>query len=226
MSLADPETAQQTRMQTSPPPVLMGTLYVVAAPSGTGKTSLTSALVRTLPEIKISISHTTREQRPGEQHGVHYWFVSATEFKEMLAVDAFLENAEVFGNYYGTSRLWVLQQLQSGMDVILEIDWQGAQQVRKLFPHSVSIFILPPSADLLRKRLQTRQQDHADVIEKRLAAAASEVTHYQEFDYLVVNDSFDDALLDMQAIVRANRLKLPKQLLRWQKLLAELQQKQ
>ncbi|HVV68091.1 MAG TPA: guanylate kinase [Gammaproteobacteria bacterium] len=213
-------------MQTSPPQVLMGTLYVIAAPSGTGKTSLTSALVRTLHDIKISISHTTREQRPGEQHGVHYWFVSIAEFKAMLAQDIFLESAEVFGNYYGTSRHWVLQQLESGTDVILEIDWQGAQQVRKLFPQSVSIFILPPSADLLRKRLQTRQQDHVEVIEKRLAAAASEVAHYREFDYLVVNDSFDDALLDMQAIVRANRLILSKQLQRNQKLLAELQQKQ
>ncbi len=226
MSLYEIETSQQIRMQTSSTPIITGTLYVIAAPSGTGKTSLTSALVRTLTHIKISISHTTREQRPGEQHGVHYWFTSVAEFKKMIAENEFLEYAEVFGNYYGTSKQWVAQQLKSGLDVVLEIDWQGAQQVRKIFPQSLSIFILPPSADLLRKRLQTRKQDSAAIIEKRLAESANEVAHYHEFDFLVVNDNFDDALLDIQAIVRANRLKLSNQSLRWQKLLAELQQKQ
>jgi guanylate kinase len=224
MSLQDLETPQPIHMQTLSKPNLMGTLYVVSAPSGTGKTSLTSALVRTLSNIKISVSHTTRAQRPGEQNGIHYWFVSQAEFKTMIANAAFLEYAEVYGNYYGTSKRWVEQQLEVGMDVILEIDWQGAEQIQRIFPQSVSLFILPPSVDLLRKRLQTRQQDSAAIIEQRLTAAASEVAHYREFDYIVVNDNFDEALLDLQAIVRANRLKLSQQLLRWQNLLDQLQQ--
>ncbi|MFT3742320.1 MAG: guanylate kinase [Gammaproteobacteria bacterium] len=199
-----------------------GTLYVVAAASGTGKTSLTQALVQRLPNIGISVSFTTRTQRPGEIQGVHYWFVSLAEFQTMIANDAFLEYAQVFGNYYGTSKQWVEQQLQTSQDVILEIDWQGARQVRLLFPEAVSIFILPPSVALLRERLQKRQQDQAQVIETRLAGSPAEISHFKEFDYLVVNDAFEEALRDLEAVVRATRLKQPRQTVKWRGLLEEL----
>ncbi len=207
-------------------PKLMGTLYVIAAPSGGGKTSLVNALVKTLPDIRISVSHTTRPKRPGEEHGVHYWFVpSAPEFEEMIAEGIFLEHAQVFNYYYGTSGHWVEENLREGIDIILEIDWQGAQQIRKKFPHSVSIFILPPSLDLLRERLLSRNQDHPEVIERRLTAASSEMSHYHEFDYLVINDVFDLALADLQTIVRANRLMTNRQAFKHRELLENLLKK-
>lgn len=199
-----------------------GTLYVIAAPSGAGKTSLTRALAQSMPQLQISVSHTTRSKRADEQQGVHYWFVSQDEFKGMIQKEAFLEHAQVFGHYYGTSRQWVEEQLQAGVDVILEIDWQGARQVQLLFPSSRSIFILPPSFELLQQRLETRQQDEQSIIEQRLAGASAEVAHYPEFDYLVVNDVFANALSDLQAIIRANRLKREKQVGKYVKLLAEL----
>ncbi len=187
-----------------------GTLYIISAPSGAGKTSLVKALIESLPNICTSVSYTTRSSRSGEQEGVHYNFITKKEFLQLLDQAVFLEHAHVFGNYYGTSQKWVLAQLQKGIDVILEIDWQGAQQVRKqlteLQINSISIFILPPSRQILEQRLRDRQQDDDEVIRKRLGKAIEEIEHYVEFDYLVVNDQFETALHDLQAIVFSQRL--------------------
>ena len=183
-----------------------GKLYIIAAPSGAGKTSLVKAMVQSTPHVRVSVSHTTRGIRPGEQDGVNYHFTTIDRFKEMLGEGVFLEHAEVFGNYYGTSEHWVREQLNRGEDVILEIDWQGGQQVRKLMPDSVSIFILPPSLDALRERLIGRATDDMDIIERRMSQAVSEMSHYAEFDYLVINDEFDLALRDLQTIIRSRRL--------------------
>lgn len=182
-----------------------GTLYIVAAPSGAGKTSLVNSLVETTPGVVVSVSHTTRPPRPAEQDGVHYHFVPLTTFEAMIAQGAFLEHAQVFGNRYGTSRAAVLSQLEAGLDVILEIDWQGARQVREQMPNNLSIFILPPSREALHQRLAERGQDSAEVIERRMAAALDELAHYAEFDYLVINDRFDTALTELRAIVIAQR---------------------
>ena len=190
----------------------VGTLYIIAAPSGAGKTSLVQQLVTTTPGIVASISHTTRPPRPGEQDGVHYHFIPLPSFETMIAQGAFLEHAQVFGNRYGTSRAAVLAKLQAGLDVILEIDWQGAQQVRKQLPDSPSIFILPPSRDALRQRLAGRGQDSAEVIERRMAAALDELSHYVEFDYLVINDQFETALTELSAIIIAQRQRRTAQL--------------
>lgn len=203
----------------------LGTLYVIAAPSGAGKTSLVNALVKVNDNIKVSISHTTRPKRPGEQEGVDYYFVSKSEFEGMIAKHCFLEYAEVYGHYYGTSREWVEKQLQQDIDVILEIDWQGAQQVRKLYPASQSIFILPPSRQILKARLMDRNQDSEQVIEQRLAAADSDIAHYHEFDYLVVNNIFETALVDLQTILHANRLRQGRQAQKFKGLLSELLKK-
>ena len=189
-----------------------GTLYIVAAPSGAGKTSLVKSLVETTSDVVVSISHTTRPLRPGEQDGVHYHFIPLRSFETMIAQGAFLEHAQVFGNRYGTSRAAVLAKLQAGLDVILEIDWQGAQQVRKQLPDSPSIFILPPSRDALRQRLAGRGQDSAEVIERRMAAALDELSHYVEFDYLVINDQFETALTELSAIIIAQRQRRTAQL--------------
>ena len=189
-----------------------GTLYIVAAPSGAGKTSLVKSLVETTSDVVVSISHTTRPLRPGEQDGVHYHFITLPSFETMIAQGAFLEHAQVFGNRYGTSRAAVLAKLQAGLDVILEIDWQGAQQVRKQLPDSPSIFILPPSRDALRQRLAGRGQDSAEVIERRMAAALDELSHYVEFDYLVINDQFETALTELSAIIIAQRQRRTAQL--------------
>ena len=185
-----------------------GKLYIIAAPSGAGKTSLVNAMVKSTPHIQVSVSHTTRDSRPGEKDGVNYHFTTVEDFKSMLAQGVFLEHAEVFGNYYGTSHQWVRERLDEGVDVILEIDWQGAQQVRRLMPDAVSIFILPPSRDVLHERLVGRGQDSADVIERRMTQAVNEMSHYNEFDYIVVNDEFDLALRDLQTIIRSRRLSL------------------
>lgn len=200
----------------------MGTLYVVAAPSGCGKTSLVNALLESMDRILVSISHTTRPMRPLEKNAVNYYFVSHAEFDDMVKEGVFFEHALVYGHQYGTSRLWVEQQLRQNQDVILEIDWQGAQQIRLIFPHCVTIFILPPSQESLRARLEARQQDPAEVIEQRMAVAISEMKHYREFDYLVINDVFTEALADLKAIIQANRLREVRQATMHEDLLAKL----
>ncbi|MBK58840.1 guanylate kinase [Stutzerimonas stutzeri] len=199
-----------------------GTLYIVSAPSGAGKTSLVKALLDAQPQVRVSVSHTTRPMRPGEVDGVNYHFVSREEFLERLEHDEFLEHAEVFGNLYGTSQRWLEQTLSEGFDLILEIDWQGAQQVRRLMPQAKSIFILPPTQEALRQRLTNRGQDSDDVIEKRMREAVSEMTHYVEYDYLVINDDFAHALIDLQAIFRANQLLQTAQQQRFEALLGQL----
>lgn len=190
-----------------------GTLYTISAPSGAGKTSLVNALVtdRLDPLLCVSVSHTTRAKRPGEIDGVNYHFITKDDFKTMQSRNAFLESAEVFGNLYGTSRDWVQTQLDIGVDVILEIDWQGAAQIRDRISSNKSIFILPPSLNCLRERLTSRAQDDEETIEKRMREAAAEISHYDEADYLVINDSFDSALLDLKAIIRASRLERAQQ---------------
>ena len=197
-------------------------LIVIAAPSGAGKTSLVRALVQQVPNVKISVSFTTRPPRPGDTEGVDYCFVSQDQFLEKVEHHDFLEYAEVYGNYYGTSRSWVLEQLEAGIDVILEIDWQGAQQIHKLMPNSISIFIVPPSIEALEQRLLQRQQDDLQVIERRLDLARSEIAHYLEFDYLVVNDTFEHALSDLAHIVSTGRLRSQNQTVRYGKLLSGL----
>ncbi len=199
-----------------------GNLYIVSAPSGAGKTSLVNALIASMDNLTISISHTTRAPRPGEIHGTNYHFVSQDEFMEMLTRNLFLEHAQVFDNYYGTSELWVASQLNQGMDVILEIDWQGAQQVRRLRPESIGIFILPPSRAILEQRLRRRGQDSDEVIARRMRSAIDEISHYVEYDYLVVNDDFNTALKDLQTIVYSQRLTQLCQAPKLEKLLTEL----
>ncbi|MEE4218024.1 MAG: guanylate kinase [Xanthomonadales bacterium] len=181
------------------------TLFIVASPSGGGKSSLISALLRQDDGVRLSVSHTTRRPRPREEHGVHYYFVSESEFLELAGRDAFLEHAQVFDNHYGTGRDAVEKQLADGFDVLLDIDWQGARQVRKSFPSSRGIFILPPSMKVLRQRLTARGQDKADVIERRMRDARAEISHWDEFDFLVVNDDFELALEDLRSIVRSGK---------------------
>ena len=181
-------------------------LYIVSAPSGAGKTSLVKALLDSNEQIRVSVSHTTRAMRPGEVDGVNYHFVGREDFLAMLEQGAFLEHAEVFGNFYGTSQHWVERTLAEGFDLILEIDWQGAQQVRRLMPHAQSIFILPPSQEALRQRLNNRGQDSDEIIEGRMREAVSEMSHYIEYDYVVINDQFSHALEDLKAIFRARQL--------------------
>lgn len=204
--------------------MVQGTLYIVSAPSGAGKSSLIQALLKTQPlyDTQVSISHTTRAKRPGENHAEHYYFVSHDEFRQMIEEDSFLEYAEVFGNYYGTSRKAIEQILSTGVDVFLDIDWQGAQQIRKKMPQSRSIFILPPSKDELDRRLRGRGQDSDEVIAKRMAQAVAEMTHYAEYDYLIVNDDFDLALSDLKTIIRAERLRLGRQKMRHDALITKL----
>ena len=199
-----------------------GTLYVISAPSGAGKTSLVKALLESLDGIEVSVSHTTRAMRPGEVDGKDYHFVDAERFLAMVVEGDFLEHAQVFDNYYGTSKQAVQERLQRGRDVILEIDWQGAQQVRKLFPDCRSIFILPPSKAALRERLTGRGQDSEIIIERRLRDAEADMSHYDEFDFVVVNDDFEQALSELRAIVIAQRLTLQRQAVRLRQLIAEL----
>ncbi|MEW8208771.1 MAG: guanylate kinase [Candidatus Thiodiazotropha taylori] len=188
-----------------------GTLYILSAPSGAGKTSLLKALRQQDGALQVSISHTSRPMRPGEEDGKDYHFISQELFQEMIGAAAFLEHAEVFGNFYGTSESEVRAKLDAGQDTVLEIDWQGAQQVRKRFPDAVSIFILPPSPEALYERLSARGQDSEAVIQGRMQQAVSEMSHYAEFDYLVINDDFDTALAELAAIVSARRLRLVSQ---------------
>lgn len=199
-----------------------GILYVVSAPSGAGKTSLVAALTQRLPHLQVSVSHTTRPARPGEHDGVNYHFVDRDSFGAMLAAGAFLESAEVFGNYYGTSQAWVEATLRSGTDVILEIDWQGAQQIRRRLPDAIAIFIVPPSRAALEQRLTGRGQDGADVIARRMSAAVAEMSHYPEADYLIINDRFEQALDELAAVIVAGRVRTGVQQQRHQQLLAEL----
>jgi guanylate kinase len=199
-----------------------GLLIVVSAPSGAGKTSLVNALVGSDANIVVSVSHTTRPQRGNERDGEDYFFVDTATFEAMRDAGEFFEHALVFDNYYGTSRAAVEQQRARGRDVLLEIDWQGAQQIRQEFPAAVSLFILPPSRVTLRQRLKQRGQDDDSAIARRSAAAVAEMAHYREYDYLVVNDRFDEAVADLQAIVRAERLRQTRQAPRYRKLLAEL----
>ena len=200
---------------------IQGILYIVSAPSGAGKTSLVKALLKNNSGIRLSISYTTRAARSGEVAGRDYHFVSREQFETMLAAQEFLENAEVYGNYYGTTRAGIQRDLDAGHDILLEIDWQGAAQVRQHFPDLVSIFILPPSFNALRTRLTSRGQDNSDVIEQRLTAAAEDVSHADAFDYIIVNDDFEEALADLTAIARSVRLTGGRQTRRHQPLFDE-----
>ena len=199
-----------------------GTLYIISAPSGAGKTSLVRELVSNLEDVVVSVSHTTRAMREGEQDGVDYHFLDKDAFLSMVEHSAFLEHAKVFDNYYGTSQQHVEQQLLSGKNVILEIDWQGARQVRRLMQESQSIFIIPPSREALRERLQNRGQDADDIIDRRMQDAVNEMSHYAEFDYLIVNDDFDQALHELKCIIKVNSLRQIRQEHNLEKLLIEL----
>ena len=199
-----------------------GTLFIVAAPSGAGKSSLVNALLERDSAISLSVSHTTRAPRAGEQYGRHYYFVERAEFEREVAEGIFLEHAEVHGNLYGTSRTTVQALQAQGRDVLLEIDWQGAEQVRQARPDCVSVFILPPSRAELERRLRGRASDSAEVIERRLANSRGEIAHAHAFDYILVNDVFETALADLQAIVRAVRQRSALQWRRHEALIAEL----
>jgi len=201
-----------------------GTLIIVTAPSGAGKTSLVKALVEREPQLRVSVSHTTRTQRSGEEDGVNYHFIDEAEFMTMLQAGNFFESAQVYGNHYGTSQLWINEQLQAGFDVILEIDWQGAAQVRNLDPTACSIFILPPSLESLKTRLHHRGQDDAETIEKRMKQAVAEISHVGEADFVVVNEDFEVALDDLSAILRSRRLTVKNQENNQATLLANLTQ--
>jgi guanylate kinase len=193
---------------------MSGCLFIVSAPSGAGKTTLVSGLIAADPLVRKSVSYTTRKARPGEEEGRDYHFITDAEFERMRAQDEFLETARVHGNLYGTSRRIVDRECAAGHDVLLEIDWQGAAQIRSLKPDAVSIFILPPSIEALEKRLRGRGQDSAEVIAKRVAAARGEISHVGEFDYVIINEEFNRAAQDLISIIRAERMRLPRQLAR------------
>lgn len=199
-----------------------GNLYIVAAPSGGGKTSLVRKLVDTLEDIQVSISHTTRAMRPGEKNGVDYFFVDEEEFINMVNKNLFIEHARVFNQLYGTSSAQITERLQNGIDVVLDIDWQGAEQIRHSFPKAISIFIIPPSLDELKQRLLNRRQDNTEVISERMKKAQDELSHYPEFDYLIVNDDFDNASRQLSSIVIANRMRMENQVNKEAKLLSFL----
>ncbi|MBB4808908.1 MAG: guanylate kinase [Acinetobacter sp.] len=201
---------------------MSGLLFVVSAASGTGKTSLVKALLDRVTNLHVSVSHTTRGQRPGELDGVHYHFTEKDSFLTLVEQGGFIEYAEVFGNYYGTAQATVKEQLAKGHDVLLEIDWQGAQQVRKLFPDSKQIFILPPSQFDLRQRLSNRGTDSVEVIERRLGCAVEDMQQYVNFDYVIINDDFNKALHDLESVIIANRLVITQQASRHQKMISEL----
>ena len=190
---------------------MRGTLYIVAAPSGAGKSSIVNATLARDPQISLSISFTSRAMRPGEVNGKHYHFVSVAEFEQMIAAGDFFEHAWVHGDWKGTARQSVEPQLAAGQDVLLEIDWQGAQQVRQLVPGTVTVFILPPSRQALEERMRKRGQDSEEVIARRMAGARDEMLHYNEFDYVIVNENFDEAVDEMCAIFKASRLRRPAQ---------------
>jgi guanylate kinase len=201
---------------------MSGCLFVVSAPSGAGKTSLVNALLAADPAVRKSVSYTTRPPRPGEADGHDYHFVAMPEFQRMIQADDLLEHAQVHGNCYGTGRTWVLDALAAGDDIVLEIDWQGARQVRQLYPLAVSVFIMPPSIEALESRLRGRGQDSEDVIARRVQAARAEIAHVDEFDYVIVNSVFATAARELQSIAIAHRLMRPAQLARHQALIAAL----
>ena len=201
---------------------VIGNLFLVVAPSGAGKSTLVNALLERDKAIELSVSFTTRPPRPGENDGREYHFVSVTEFMRRRSEGEFLESAEVHGNYYATSRVWIDERLRAGTDVLLEIDWQGARQVKSRFNHAVGIFILPPSIDALEARLHKRGQDSAAVINRRLLAAGSEIAHVPEFDYVIINENFDNAIAQLSAIVVATRLRYTSQAARHHRLFAQL----
>jgi len=210
-------------------PQTLGNLFILAAPSGAGKSSLIKALLEKHPStdehnntMQVSVSHTTRAARPGEIDGVHYHFVDHTEFESLIEQGAFFEHAEVFGHYYGTSKVVIEHTLRQGIDVFLDIDWQGARQVKTQIPDTATIFVAPPSKDELKRRLTQRGQDSPEVIEQRMIKAVSEISHYHEFDFVVVNDNFTVALAELDAIVTTRRLRTKKQIVRHQQLFNNL----
>ena len=202
----------------------VGTLYIVSAPSGAGKSSLINALLAEKRDwtVQVSVSHTTRAPRVGEKNGEHYHFVDVDNFKQLIAEKAFFEWAEVFGNYYGTSRITIEQALAQGIDIFLDIDWQGARQVREMMPQAKGIFILPPSRAELESRLNKRGQDSAEIIAKRMDQARSEMSHYDEYDYLIINDNFEQATQEFSTIVKAVRSEQAKQAIKYQDTINEL----
>jgi guanylate kinase len=200
----------------------MANLFIIAAPSGCGKTSLVKALIEKVDNLCVSVSHTTRAQRPGEEHGKNYFFVSKEDFNEISNNDGFIESAQVFDNYYGSAKQTVKDLLKQGQDVILEIDWQGAQQVKQSFIDAIGIFILPPSISALEDRLTDRGQDDQSIIDRRMKDAVSEMQHFDEFDYLVINDDFNIALNDLTHIIYTQRLSLAQQTQQQQDLLKQL----
>ncbi len=202
--------------------MMRGTLYIVAAPSGAGKSSIVNAVLSRVPNVALSISYTSRAPRPGERHAQHYHFISKAEFEQMIADGQFFEYALVHGDYKGTARNSVLPQLENGLDVLLEIDWQGARQVREQIPEAKSIFILPPSKQALETRMRNRGQDTEQVIAQRLAAAREEISHYDEFDFVLVNEHFDLAVQEVTAIFTANRLQQHQQKQRFSALIEQL----
>ena len=199
-----------------------GTLYIISAPSGAGKTTLVKKLIAKTSDLIVSVSHTTRQSREGEIHGKDYFFVDVETFQTMQHENAFLECAQVFDNFYGTAQQTVEDNLAQGKDVLLEIDWQGAQQVRHLLPECVSIFILPPSIETLRQRLEARGKDDVEIINRRMKDAVTEMSHYPEFDYLIVNDDFSEALKALKSIILTNRLKQSRQSQNLKTLLSNL----
>ena len=199
-----------------------GNLFILSAPSGAGKSSLINALLERHSDMKVSVSHTTRQPRPGENNAEHYHFVSVEEFKKLIEANDFLEWAQVFENYYGTSKQSIESQLAQGIDVFLDIDWQGAQQMRKVLPEVQTIFILPPSKQELENRLNARGQDSAEVIKSRMDKAQAEMSHYNEFDFLIINDDFDTALYQLETIVFGQRLKQTNQALKFNHLISDL----
>ena len=201
---------------------MTGSLFIITAASGTGKTSLVKQLLATTNDLTVSISHTTRSPRPGEIDGHHYHFTDVDSFVKAIGENEFLEHAEVFGNYYGTSEQSVRSQLAAGIDVVLEIDWQGATQVKKIFPDATTVFILPPSIDTLRQRLSTRAQDTSEVIERRLAGAVHEMAQYVNSDFVIINDNFEVALAELKALIIADRQTLARQQQRYHRTISNL----
>jgi guanylate kinase len=202
---------------------MSGNLFIISAPSGAGKTSLVHALLEINPQIDLSISYTTRQPRSGEQDGRDYHFVSREVFLAMTGRGEFLESAEVYGNFYGTSQTWISKETEKGRDILLEIDWQGAAQVRRLFPESISVFILPPSIEVLEQRLRGRGKDNHEVIARRMAAVREDVAHVAEFDYVIINDNLNEALRELNAVVLSTRVRRAAQIIRHQALINQLQ---